>query len=73
MSCRARVWAAFTSQGIGSVAITTNERQHTLLARFVLITPDDPIPDMETETILADVNAILPGAVELLAESPTGA
>jgi hypothetical protein len=51
------------------IAIMTDQAQHTLLTRFVPIIPDDPALNAKIEAILADVDAILPIAVELLASA----
>ena len=49
------------------MAVMTDGTQHTLLTRFVPIMPDDPGLTEKIAMILADVDAVLPAAVELLA------
>ena len=50
------------------LAIMTTERQHTLLTRFVPTTPSDAELDAKIDSILGDVDLVLPTAVALLTE-----
>jgi hypothetical protein len=56
------------------LAIMTDRQQHTLLTRFVRVTPSDAGLGAKIQKILADVDLVLPTAADLLAEeraSPT--
>ena len=46
----------------------TTERQHTLLTRFVPTTPSDAELDTKIDSMLTDVDLVLPTAVALLTE-----
>src|SRR5439155_4948189 len=54
------------------LAIMTDQQQHTLLTRFIPVTPGDAGLDAKIHTILTDVNLVLPAAVALLADERCG-
>jgi hypothetical protein len=54
------------------LAIMTDQQQHTLLTRFVPVTPGDAEVDAKIHSILTDVDLVLPAAVALLADEPCG-
>ena len=49
------------------LAVMTEQQQHTLLTRFVPFVPHDPMLPAKVAAILADAEAVLPHAVEVLA------
>lgn len=48
------------------MAIMTEQRQHTLLTRFAPVAPDGTGLNTEIQRILADIDAVIPKAIELL-------
>lgn len=54
------------------LAIMTDQQQHTLLTRFVPVTPGDAELDAKIHSVLTDVDLVLPAAVALLADERCG-
>jgi hypothetical protein len=50
------------------LAIMTDQQQHTLLTRFVPVTPGDAGVDTKIHSIFAEIDLVLPTAVALLTE-----